>query len=96
MSDDFIRSFDAIGDRRDVAATSSTDESSAFALLKGMAHELGIAAGVGHGTTHTLKSNLDDPMRAIGLPSDHATTSSADPSSAISLAKGVLTTAGFV
>lgn len=94
--DTFIDTFGAIGDRADARATDVDDRNSIPSLLKGIAGGLGLAAGTGAGVTDLSPNFISDDLGAMGSPGDAAVTSMTGSVSAISIAKGILTAAGFV
>lgn len=85
---------ESIGRPSDEPATTVSVENSAFALLKGMAHELDIPVGTGDADTNNNGKVYGDPLATLGAMSDPPATGT-DRNSAISLLKGILTIAGF-
>lgn len=95
-NDQFIDTFGAIGDRSDIRATAIADRNSIPALLKGIAAGLGVSAGTGVGVVDLTPNLISDPVAAMGSPGDSASTDMSASISAISIAKGILTAAGYV
>lgn len=99
-NDKFRDTFDAIGRPGDAAATSTSVPNSAVSLFKGMLDELDLAAGTDPGPDVGMSGDnpnlLDDGLAAMGAQSDGPATDTSSAWSAVSLAKGILTTAGFV
>lgn len=85
---------ESIGQPIDSPATSVSAENSAFALLKGIASELGVPAGTGAGDINNNSKVYGDPLETLGEMSDPPATGTGR-NSAISLMKGILTNAGL-
>ena len=94
--DKFRNAFNAIGRANDAASISTSGFQSMVALLKAICAGLGLAAGSGTGVVNGNPNILDDGLVAIGEPNDSPATDTSSPWSAISVAKGILATAGFV
>lgn len=89
----YIDAAAALGKRNDAAATSTTGKQSIFALHKAIAGGFGLDAGSGLGTVK-LNPNLNfDELAGIGTQEDAAATDTGTWS-AVSLAKGILASAG--
>jgi len=95
-NDKFRDTFDAIGRFDDDAAVSISGRKSAVELLKGICSELDVAAGAGGGAVNGNPNLLDDGLAAMGTQQDAAASRPSDTASAVSVAKGILTLAGFV
>jgi len=93
--DQFNDTFGAIGDRGDAGAVSISARNSIPALLKGTLAGFGMAAGTGIGVTETSPNLISDPIAAMGSPGDAAVTDMSGSVSLISIAKGILTAAGY-
>ena len=86
---------ESIGTPFDSPATSQHDQNSAFSLLKGICSHLGVPVGSGQGEVNTSANIYADPLATLGDMNDAPATDTG-AHSAISLMKGILTTAGFV
>lgn len=95
-SDKFRNTFSAIGRANDAEASAIAGQRSAVSLLKGILSGLGIADGSGAGVTNGNPNLLDDGLAAMGTQEDGPAGDPDDVASAISIAKGILTRAGFV
>jgi hypothetical protein len=94
--DKFRNTYAAIGRANEAEAASISGQQSAVALLKGICGELGVDVGSGGAAVNGNPNSLDDGLAAMGTQSDGPATDATSPWSAVSLAKGILTTAGFV
>lgn len=95
-NDKFRDTFDAIGRADEGAAASISGQKSSVALLKGILSGLGLPTGSGGAAVNGNPNILDDGMAAIGTQADPPATDVTGAWSAVSLAKGVLSNAGFV
>jgi hypothetical protein len=91
----FIDPVETIGSTADARATNINAENSAISLMKGILDGVGLPAGSGAGMTNTSAGVFPDLEVTLGLMSDAATTDPSEPTSAISMLKGILNVMGI-